>query len=49
MIIQNEIMDCMGDIVQTKICADVNKVGMYYTPADEAKDCGKVEQLAIVL
>ena len=39
----------MGDIVQAKVCADVNKAGMYSILADETKDCSKVEQLAIIL
>ncbi|XP_065917551.1 zinc finger MYM-type protein 1-like [Dysidea avara] len=47
--IQNEILGCMGDIVQAKICADVKKAGMYSILADEARDCSKVEQLAIIL
>ena len=47
--VKNEIIDCMGDIVQAKVCADVNKAGMYSILADETKDCSKVEQLAIIL
>jgi len=47
--IQNDIIDCMGDIAQAKVCADVNKAGMHSILADETKDCSKVEQLAIIL
>ena len=39
----------MGNLVRKRICAEVQKAGMYSILADETKDCSKREQLAIVL
>ena len=47
--IQNDILDIMGDIIQDKICVDINEAGMYSILVDKTKDCSKVEQLAIIL
>ena len=47
--IQNALLKVMGNLVRKRICAEVQKAGMYSILADETKDCSKREQLAIVL
>ena len=47
--IQNEVLGVMAGLIQEKICDGVRRAGYYSILADETKDCGKVEQLAIVL
>lgn len=47
--IQNALLNVMGNLVRKRICAEVQKAGMYSILADETKDCSKREQLAIVL
>ena len=47
--IQNEVLGVMAGLIQEKICDGVRRAGYYSILADETKDCGKVEQLAVVL
>ena len=39
----------MANLVQEKICSNICSVGVFSLLADETKDIGKCEQLAIVI
>ena len=47
--IQNSLIHIMGVMVQESMCSSVRKAGVFSILADDTKDCGKREQLAIVL
>jgi hypothetical protein len=46
---QNEIIDICGDLITKKITDEIREAKFYSILADEASDCGNIEQLSIVL
>ena len=45
---QNEIIDICGDLITKKITDEIREARFYSILADEAADCGNVEQLSVV-
>ena len=48
-IIQNELLDIMGAMVQSIICHKVQEAGLFSILVDESKDSSKKEQLTLCL
>ena len=46
---QNEIIDICGDLLTKKITNEIRKAKLFSVLADEAADCGNVEQLSLVI
>ena len=46
---QNEIIDICGDLLTKRITNEVRKAKFFSILADEAADCGNVEQLSLVI
>ena len=47
--IQNELVECCGEVIQDTILKEVKEVPFYSVLMDEACDCSNTEQAAIVL
>ena len=47
--IQNELIGCCGELIIEKIAAVVKESRYYSVLADEATDCAKKEQMALIL
>jgi hypothetical protein len=45
---ENEIIDICGDLITKKITNEICKARFFSVLADEAADCGKLEQLSLV-
>ena len=48
-IIQNELLDIMGEMVQNTICCKIHEAGLFSILVDETKDISKKEQITFVL
>ena len=48
-IIQNELLDIMGVMVQSIICHKIQEAGLFSILVDESKDSSKMEQLTLCL
>ncbi|XP_076841026.1 zinc finger MYM-type protein 1-like [Brachyhypopomus gauderio] len=48
-IIQNEVLDCLADMVRTEITEEVKNSEVFSIVADETKDVKKKEQISLVL
>ena len=48
-VIQNEILQCMADMVRNKIALEVRDSVQFAVMVDESKDCRKIEQVSLVL
>ena len=48
-IVQNELLNIMGGMVQSTICCKIREAGFFSVLADETKDISKKEQLTFVL
>ena len=46
-IIQNELLDIMGVMVQSIICHKIQEAGLFSILVDESKDSSKMEQLML--
>lgn len=48
-IIQNEVLDCLAEMVRTEITEEVKNSEVFSIMADETKDLKKKEQISLVL
>ena len=47
--IQNEIIDCCGDVIMEQIVEEIKESKFFSIMADEAQDCANKEQMSLVI
>ena len=47
--IQNQLIECAGNVIANKLISKINESGVFAILADEATDCSNKEQMALII